>query len=267
MKKVVLVTGGGTGIGAATAGLLADAGWTVAICGRRGAVLDGVAGARSDIVPFVADLEDPEANASLVSSVVSSLGRLDALVLNAGVQHMATVAEQTLEQWNQMLAVNLTSPFLLLQAALPQLLEHRGSVVTVSSVAALRSPNAMAGYAPSKAAVLSLAQQFAVDYAPSGIRSNVVCPGWTRTELADEEMGHIAAERGTSLEESYGFVTSFVPQRRAAAANEVASVIAFLLSDAASYINAAVITVDGGHVALDPGTIPFDPRVTIEGGA
>lgn len=263
MTKVALVTGGGTGIGASAAKLMAQQGWTVVICGRREEPLRKVAAAQSGIIPMVADLEQPDENARLIDDIVAQQGRLDGLVLNAGVQRMAPVEHQTVEDWNQIIAINLTSPFLMVKAALPQLLANKGSIVTVASVAALRSPNAMAAYAPSKAGVLSLAQQIAVDYSPQGIRSNVVCPGWTRTELADEEMGHIAQARGTDLDGCYNFVTSFVPQRRAGFSDEVGNVIAFLMSDAASYVNAAVITVDGGHIALDPGTIPFDPRVTI----
>lgn len=263
MAKVALVTGGGTGIGAAAAKLMAQQGWTVVICGRREAQLQKVASEQSGIVPMVADLEKPEENARLINDIIAQQGRLDGLVLNAGVQKMAPVEHQSIEEWNQIIAINLTSPFLMVKAALPELLKNKGAIVTVASVAALRSPNAMAAYAPSKAGVLSLAQQIAVDYSPQGLRSNVVCPGWTRTELADDEMSHIAEARGTDLDGCYNFVTSFVPLRRAGYSEEVGNVIAFLMSDAASYVNAAVITVDGGHIALDPGTIPFDPRVTI----
>lgn len=262
MAKVALVTGGGTGIGASAARLMSEQGWTVVVCGRRPEPLQKVAD-QCGAIPMVADLAKPEENARLINDIVANHGRLDGLVLNAGIQRMGTIESQTVDEWNSIIATNLTSPFLMVKAALPELLKNKGSIVTVASVAALRSPNAMAAYAPSKAGVLSLAQQIAVDYSPQGIRSNVVCPGWTRTELADEEMQHIADARGTDLDGCYNFVTSFVPQRRAGSSDEVGGVIAFLMSDAASYVNAAVITVDGGHIALDPGTIPFDPRVTI----
>lgn len=261
-SRVALVTGGGTGIGAATAEKLTAAGWQVAVCGRRPEALERVAGV-CGAVPVVADLTVPGANADVVGQVVDRLGRLDGLVLNAGLQILGTFESLTEQDWSRIVATNLTAPFLMIKAAIPELVRTRGSVVTVASVAALRAALNMTAYGPSKAGVLALAQQLAVELGPQGVRSNTVCPGWTRTELADEEMDHIAAARGTDLEGSYALVTSLVPMRRPADAGEVAAVIAFLLSDAAAYVNGAVVTVDGGHVALDPGTVPFDPRVQI----
>lgn len=262
MSKVVLITGGGTGIGAATARIMRSQGWQVVVCGRRREPMEALAQDCGASL-IVADLVEPGANAQVVDQVVHEHGRLDGLVLNAGIQRLGTFETLTEQDWDAIIATNLTAPFLMIKAALPQLLEHQGAVVTVSSVAGLRASNNMAAYGPSKAGVLALGQQLAVDFSPRGIRSNVVCPGWTRSELADEEMAHLAQSRGTDLDESYDFVTSFVPLRRAARAEEVGQVIAFLMSDAASYVNAAVVTVDGGHVALDPGTVPFDPRVTV----
>lgn len=261
--RVALVTGGGTGIGAAASAALRAQGWAVVICGRRPEPLDRVARA-CGAEPMTVDLTLPEENSRIIDAVLDRFGRLDGLVLNAGVQVLGTFETLTQADWDTIIATNLSSPFFMVKAALPALLSARGSVVTVASVAALRAPSNMAAYAPSKAGVLMLAQQLAVDYGPQGIRSNVVCPGWTRSELADEEMSHIADARGTTLDQSYAFVTSFVPQRRAAYPEEVANVIAFLMSEQASYVNGAVLPVDGGHVALDPGTIPFDPRVTID---
>jgi NAD(P)-dependent dehydrogenase (short-subunit alcohol dehydrogenase family) len=260
--RVALVTGGGTGIGAAAAALLRKDGWDVVICGRRREPLERVAG-QTGAVPVVADLADLPRCPALVEQVVDRFGRLDGLVLNAGIQALGTLESQTAQEWDAILATNVTAPFHLAKAALPHLLAVRGAIVSVASVAALRSPNAMAAYAPSKAALLSLTQQIAVDYGPRGLRANVVCPGWTRTELADAEMTHFGAGRGMDVDTSYGWVTSFVPMRRPALAEEAGAAIAYLLSPAASYVNAAVLTVDGGHTALDPGTVPFDPRVSI----
>jgi len=91
----------------------------------------------------------------------------------------------------------------------------------------------------------------------------VVCPGWTVTEMADEEMGSFGAPRGLGVPDAYALVTSLVPQRRAASAGEVAAVVTWLPSDAASYVNGAVIPVDGAAAAVDVGTLPFDPRVQV----
>ena len=122
----------------------------------------------------------------------------------------------------------------------------------------------MGGYAVTKAGLTMLTQSLAVDHAHQGLRANVVCPGWTVTEMADEEMAAFGAARGgLGAGEAYSLVTSLVPQRRAARAEEVAAVVAWLLSDAASYVNGTVIPVDGSAAAVDVGTLPFDPRIEV----
>src|SRR5258707_8213809 len=119
----------------------------------------------------------------------------------------------------------------------------------------------MGGYAATKAALTMLTQSLAVDHAHQGLRANVVCPGWTVTEMADSEMAAFGAPRGLGVRQAYALVTSLVPARRPASAAEVAAVVAWLLSDAASYVNGAVIPVDGAAVAVDVGAPPFDPPV------
>ena len=143
------------------------------------------------------------------------------------------------------------------------LLARRGAIVAVASVAALRASSGMGGYAVTKAGLTMLTQSLAVDHAHQGLRANVVCPGWTVTEMADEEMTAFGATRGLAVRQAYELVTSLVPQRRAAGVDEVAAVVTWLLSDAASYVNGAVIPVDGSATAVDVGTVPFDPRIEI----
>jgi NAD(P)-dependent dehydrogenase (short-subunit alcohol dehydrogenase family) len=130
-------------------------------------------------------------------------------------------------------------------------------------VAALRASAEMGGHAATKAGLVMLTQSLAVDHAHQGLRANVVCPGWTVTEMADSEMAAFGAPRGLGVRQAYAQVTSLVPARRPASAAEVAAVVAWLLSDAASYVNGAVIPVDGAGVAVDVGTLPFDPRVEV----
>ena len=261
----ILVTGGGSGIGAATARMLTASGYRVAICGRRPGPLRAVA-TETGALGVVCDIADPEQVDQLISTVTSELGRLDGLVLNAGVMAPGGVADLTGPDFAAMLAVNLTGAFLVARASLPYLLAARGAIVSVASVAALRAAAGMGGYAATKAGLAMLTQSLAVDHAHEGLRANVVCPGWTVTEMADEEMAAFGGERGLDVAAAYGLVTSLVPQRRPARADEVAAVIAWLLSDAASYVNGAVIPVDGSAAAVDVGTVPFDPRVVMRQG-
>ncbi|HEU5421740.1 MAG TPA: SDR family oxidoreductase [Streptosporangiaceae bacterium] len=258
----VLVTGGGTGIGAAVTRQLSAAGAQVAICGRRAEPLRAVA-AQTGALSLTCDVADPGDVERLVATVTSELGRLDGLVLNAGVIFPGGVAELPAADFATMLAANLTGAFLVAKAALPALLASRGSVVSVASVAALRAASDMGGYAATKAGLTMLTQSLAVDHAHQGLRANVVCPGWTITEMADAEMAAFGAGRGLAADAAYDLVTALVPQRRPATADEVAAVVCWLLSGAASYVNGAVIPVDGSASAVDVGTLAFDPRVRI----
>jgi meso-butanediol dehydrogenase / (S,S)-butanediol dehydrogenase / diacetyl reductase len=258
----VLVTGGGTGIGAAVAGALTTGGDQVVICGRRAEPLAAVA-ERTGARPVTCDIADPGAAEQLVDRAVAELGGLDGLVLNAGVMYPGGVAELPAADFAAMVSVNLTGAYAVARAALPHLLDSRGAVVSVASIAALRAASGMGGYAATKAGLAMLTQSLAVDHAHQGLRANAVCPGWTITEMADEEMAAFGAERGISAAQAYELVTALVPQRRPASAGEVAALVCWLLSDAASYVNGAVIPVDGAAGAVDVGTIAFDPRVQL----
>ncbi|MBP1235280.1 NAD(P)-dependent dehydrogenase (short-subunit alcohol dehydrogenase family) [Arthrobacter sp. PvP102] len=259
---VAVITGGGTGIGAATAAALRGQGWDVVVCGRRREAIAKVAettGAHA-VVADVASVSDME---RLVVDTVKQFGTINGLVLNAGIVRAGSAGELSDGDWNAMVNTNLTGPFFLVRAALPHLIRSNGSIVGVASAAALRATAGIAGYDATKAGLAMLMQSVAVDYGPLGVRANAVCPGWTRTEMADMEMGEFAEHRGIDREEAYSLATAFVPSRRPAASSEVADVIAWLLSDQASYVNAATIPVDGGLIAVEPGAIAFDPRVRI----
>ncbi|MCD9874909.1 SDR family NAD(P)-dependent oxidoreductase [Streptomyces guryensis] len=258
-KRVVVVTGGGTGIGAATARLLRAGGHDVVIGGRRPEPLQRVAD-ETGAVPHAADLSDATAVGELVDATVSRYGRLDGLVLNAGVGRGGAVGDLSDETWELVMRTNVTGPFLLLRAALPHLLKTRGSVVAVASVSALRNGPGNAAYATSKAALLQLCRSLAVDYGSQGLRANTVCPSWVRTEMADRRMARFAeeSELGAGVEKAYEEATKLVPAGRPGDPCEVAEAIAWLLSPAASFVNGAVLTVDGGVTALDAGTVAFD---------
>ncbi len=254
--KAVLITGGGSGIGKAAALAATAAGAQVLICGRRESALREVADLCGAHI-CAADLNQHGEPGRVVTQTVRRLGRIDGVVLNAGVMLDGSVLELTDQAWDTCVASNLSAPFRVARAALPHLLHTRGAVVSVSSVAALRSPTQAAGYASSKAGLSMLAHSIAVDFGPAGVRSNVVCPGWVRTEMADEEMRRFGAPLGLSVNDAYTEITQLVPQRRSAEANEIAAAVVWLLSPQSSYVNGATLTVDGGASVVDAGTVPI----------
>jgi meso-butanediol dehydrogenase / (S,S)-butanediol dehydrogenase / diacetyl reductase len=256
VSGAVLVTGGGTGIGADIARQLVGDGHRVMISGRREAPLRKVAD-EIGCSWTTGDTSDEGEAAATVERTVDELGALDGLVCNAGISRSGTVEEQTPEGWNAVLATNLTGAFLLCRAALPHLVRSRGSIVAVSSLAALRAAPASAAYCVSKAGMVMLMQSIAVDYGPKGVRANAVCPGWVRTPMADGAMDEVAELRGTDREGAYRRVHASMPIPRPAETSEVSGLVSWLLSPAAGYINGAAIPVDGGVSVLDLGLIEF----------
>lgn len=256
MSRAVIVTGAGTGIGAAVARRLARDGASVVLVGRRRDPIERVAAAISQTF-VVADASTEEGVERIVAATVDAHGGIDGLVLNAGVMLPGTVAEASVDDWRATLDVNLTGPFLLARAALPQLLERQGSVVSVASIAALRAGPGMAAYCASKAGLVLLTQCLAVEQGAAGLRANVVAPGWVRTEMADEEMDEFGGPRGLDREAAYAEITRNVPARRPATADEAAAAVVWLLSPQAAYVNGSVLTVDGGTSIVDVGTLAF----------
>lgn len=253
------MTGGGSGIGAATVAQLRRADYDVLATGRRGDSLQAVA-TETGCTTFVGDVTKIIDNERLREVVEASPAPLVGLVNAAGVNFKGTVGEATLEEWNQTMAVNLTGTFDVTRQLLPTLRENAGSIVMVASVAADRAPNGAAAYAVSKAGMAMLGYVLAVEEGRGErpVRCNVVNPGWTRTEMADREMGAFAAASGVDVESAYNELSRLVPLGRPALADEVAQVIVWLLGPLASYVNGATVSVDGGHRLVDAGTVPFD---------
>ena len=256
MTRVALVTGGGTGIGAAVARRLAADGYSVAVTGRRQAPIEEVA---ADIggLAVVADTRVAGDAERAVAETVAHFGGLDALVLNAGIGGGGSLLDADPAVFDSVLATNVTGAFLVARAAIQHLLERRGAIVAVSSVAGMRAAPSSLAYCASKAALTMLMRCIALDHGPAGVRANAVCPGWVRTPMADGEMDWLGERLDTSREGAYAEVTAEVPLRRPSVPEEIAATVAWLLSADASYVNGAEIPVDGGHTTVDVGTLAF----------
>jgi meso-butanediol dehydrogenase/(S,S)-butanediol dehydrogenase/diacetyl reductase len=256
VTRGAVVTGGGTGIGAAIARRLAADGYGVCIAGRRLQPLAAVA-AETGAITVVADTGRPEDAQEVVDAARRAFGRLDVLVCNAGVGASGTVEEQTPEGWDSVVRTNLTGAFLACRAALPELVRTRGSIVTISSDAGLRAGPRSAAYCTAKAGLIMLTQCIALDYGPRGVRANCICPGWVRTPMADAEMDELGELRGTDREGAYELVAARVPLRRPGTPEEIASAVAWLASPEAGFTTGAVLAIDGGNSILDASATEF----------
>ena len=243
----VLVAGGASGIGLATAQLLSERGAAVAIADANAEAIARAAQSLGESVPALqADLAREADAARVVEAAADRFGRLNAVVNSAGIQRYGTVEQTSLALWNEVLGANLTASFLVSRAALPHLRRAGGgAIVHVGSVQSHVSQRGAAAYVTSKHALLGLTRSMAVDYAPEKIRVNCVCPGTVDTPMFRWTMSQDPAPESVlrACEEMH-------PLGRIAAPREVAEVIAFLLTDAASFVTGTAIDVDGGVLAL-----------------
>jgi meso-butanediol dehydrogenase / (S,S)-butanediol dehydrogenase / diacetyl reductase len=256
VSRAAIVTGGGTGIGAAIARRLAADGFAVCVTGRRQEPLDALA-AEIGALAVVADTGVWEDARKATQAARDAFGRLDLLICNAGIGSGGTVEEQTPEGWDAVLRTNLTGAFLACRATLPELVHTKGSIVTIASDAGLRAGPRSAAYCSAKAGLIMLTQCIAVDYGPLGVRANCICPGWVRTPMADGEMDELGELKGTNSEGAYELASSRVPLRRPGTPEEIASAVAWLASEEAGFTTGAVLAIDGGNSVVDSSAMEF----------
>lgn len=232
--KVALVTGASSGMGAATADLLAEGGARVFTAQRGGTAHERIA----------ADFSDRATPGRVVEHVRQVAGRLDILVNNAGMMREGTVEETSEEDWDAQLHLNLTIPFLMIRAAMPLLKAARGAIVNTGSIEGLGNNPRHPAYGASKAGLHGLTRAVAVDEGQHGVRCNAVAPGWIDTALNEafiESLGDPEAFRKG--------IGRIHPLRRTGAPEEVARLICWLASDEASFVTGQIYTIDGGRTA------------------
>jgi len=243
--KVVIITGGASGIGAAAADCFAAEGADLVICSRSKSAKETAEKlqeryAESKIVPFVGDISEEERAAGLVKDAVSEFGKIDVLVNSAGISEPGKVDDLTLERWNYILKNNLTNCFLCCKHVLPQMKKRKyGKIINISSIAGrFRSNFAGAHYTSAKAAVIAFTKQLALEAAPYNINVNVLCPSQTRTSMLE---GFLTPETEKKLESSIplGYIAS--PQQQA-------KVVLFLACDESDYMTGSVVDANGGQL-------------------
>jgi len=253
--KVALVTGGGTGIGASIAERFVEEGALVCIVGRRRETLDRVVRSlpQGTVMACPGDVSNLDDARRMVRETLAFGGRLDVLVNNAGLdQNPSNVIDIDPEVWRRVVEVNLFGPFFLMKASIPHMIEGGGgSIINVASLAGLRSLPNMPAYCASKGGLIKLTQQVALDFGPSKVRCNVVCPGAVRTEMIEGAMSHFTEKLATDVEGVFRYFTKDVPLRRVARPAEISSLCAYLASDEATFMTGSVLVVDGGAAVVD----------------
>jgi 2-deoxy-D-gluconate 3-dehydrogenase len=245
--KCGLVTGAGSGIGKGMATGLAEAGAKVALAGRNIEKLDKTAAEMTtsglDAVPFQVDMAQPDSISNLVKSVLNETDKIDFLFNNAGMIHRAPAEDFPIEEWENMIKVNLTGPFLLSQAVARHMIQKgiKGSIVNTSSLIAVFGGVTVPAYAATKGGLTQLTKSMCNDFAKYGIRVNAIGPGWVKTEMTEAIQNN---------PERFKAISSRIPLGRWADPEDLAGLAVFLASEASAYISGQVIFIDGGYMAM-----------------
>ena len=232
-NKVALVTGGSSGIGEATANLLAQRGARV-FCAQRSKSL------HEDIL---VDFINPHNALKIITEIRKKTGSLDILINNAGIMKEGTVEDISLEEWNDHLTVNLTIPFLLIKYAMPLIKKNKGSIINVGSIEGLGSNPSHPAYGSSKAGLHGLTRAISVDHGSEGVRCNAVAPGWIDTKLNIDFIKNLGKEKKMTKK-----LKEIHPIGRTGNPKDVAQLICWLVSDEASFVTGQVWTIDGGRM-------------------
>jgi len=257
----VLVSGGSSGIGAATSVRVAEAALArgeqpmIAVCGHKltpsqEEVVSSIRSMGGTAIALVGDLGDPDVPSQLVDAAVAEFGGLDGLIANAGIASPGAVVDLSVDDWDTMFSVNLRGPWLLAKASYAHLKDSRGSACFTSSMSG-QQPHAGSGaYSPTKAALTMLAQTLALEWAPDGIRVNVVSPGMTHTPMTEKMYADPEIKRARE---------GIIPLARIGDPMDIANVIEFLVSPLSGYVTGQDICVDGGFSKSILSHIPGRP--------
>ena len=244
-----LITGGGTGIGAAIAVRLGGAGARITVVGRRPEPLQKVAGGlkTAQAVPF--DVTDEAEVEDGLATATGHFGPVDILVNNAGAAESSPFDRTTVDTWRAMLEVNLTGTFLVSREVLPAMVERGwGRIVSIASTAGLKGYAYVAAYCAAKHGVVGMTRSLALEVARNGVTVNAVCPGYTETELLAESVAGITAKTGASEDEARTQLLESNPQGRFVSPEEVAEAAAWLVGPNTGAINGQAIAIAGGEV-------------------
>ncbi|WP_293936337.1 SDR family NAD(P)-dependent oxidoreductase [Iodobacter sp.] len=255
--KVALITGGGTGIGAAVARQFCAEGGRVVLMGRRAAPLAEVAEPLGGLV-VVGDAANPSDVRAALHAAREAFGGVDILVANAGGHGVGALLDTDDASWSLSTRLNLDTAFVCARELMPELINRKGNIVVLSSLAGHFAGPDVVGYVTMKHALIGLTRSLARDYGRYGVRANAVCPGWVRTEMADQQM-QLLMDRYQlpDLDAAYAMVTKDVPLGRAISSDEVAQSVLFLTSDQARMVTGISLMIDGGASSVDLPTIAF----------
>lgn len=255
--KVALITGGGTGIGAAVAAGFTAAGGRVVLMGRREALLRAVAEPLGGLA-VAGDAADAASVRHALALAQQRFGGVDVLVANAGGHGVGALTATDDASWALSTRLNLDTAFVCMREAMPELVRRQGNVVVLSSLAGHFAGPDVVGYVTMKHALIGLTRSAARDHDRHGVRVNAICPGWVRTEMADEQMDMLVIQgKAPDREAAYRLVTRDVPLGRPALPEEVAAAVLFMASSAATMITGTALLIDGGASAVDLPTLAF----------